>query len=151
MSAVSSTSNSLSTAQNGCRSLINDLLTFSSVGRLNAKQTDVDLESTLDSAVANLATAIEESGAEIVRSGGGLPHIVGDPTLLVMLWQNVIGNAVKFRREDAAPRIVLDWERVRGDRTGAWLFSVTDNGIGVPHEFVDKVFVIFQRLCRVWR
>src|ERR1700730_15411574 len=71
---------------------------------------------------------------------------MGDATLLTMLWQNLIGNAVKFRRGDRAPRAVIDCERGTGDHDGHWIFTVTDNGIGVAPEFADKVFVIFQRL-----
>ncbi|KZS58804.1 sensor histidine kinase [Mycobacterium ostraviense] len=126
--------------------LINDLLRFSRVGRLGTTSTDVDLDTTLDAALANLATAIEESNAHIVRPAEPLPRVVGDPTLLTMLWQNLIGNAIKFRRQDRAPRVVIDCRRGRGQRDGQWLFSVTDNGIGIPEEFSDKVFIIFQRL-----
>jgi len=126
--------------------LINDLLTFSRVGRLNAAYTEVDLDAAVDTALANHSTAIEESGAQIIRPQTGLPRVHGDPTLLVMVWQNLIGNAVKFRREGIAPRIVIDCDRrVRGDDVD-WMFTVSDNGIGIPQEFADKVFVIFQRL-----
>ncbi|OOK82375.1 HAMP domain protein [Mycobacterium kansasii] len=126
--------------------LINDLLRFSRVGRLGTTSTDVDLDATLDAALANLATAIEESNAHIVRPAEPLPRVVGDPTLLTMLWQNLIGNAIKFRRQDRAPRVVIDCGRGSGERDGQWLFSVTDNGIGIPEEFTGKVFIIFQRL-----
>jgi signal transduction histidine kinase len=126
--------------------LINDLLTFSRVGRLNVTHATVDLATTLETALGNLAAAIEESGAQIVRPDGRLPHLTGDATLMTMLWQNLIGNAVKFRREDRAPRIVIDSERGTGEHDGRWMFTVTDNGIGVAPEFADKVFVIFQRL-----
>lgn len=126
--------------------LINDLLTFSRVGRLNAAHTEVDLAATLDDAVSNLATAITESGAQIVLPGHPLPHIEGDPTLLTMLWQNLIGNAVKFRRPDASPRVVIECERQSDSPDSPYLFTVSDNGIGIDDEFVDKVFVIFQRL-----
>ncbi|BBY06765.1 sensor histidine kinase [Mycobacterium noviomagense] len=122
--------------------LINDLLTFSRVGRLNATHTDVDLNDALDSALANLATAIEESDAQIIRPEHPLPTVEGDPTLLVMVWQNLIGNAVKFRQENVAPRVVIDCEPA----DEKWVFSVADNGIGIADEFTDKVFVIFQRL-----
>jgi signal transduction histidine kinase len=125
--------------------LINGLLTFSRVGRLNTLQETVELDATLDAAMANAATAIEESGAEIVRSGR-LPSIVGDPTLLTQLWQNLIANAVKFRRENRTPRIVIDCGAGTGDRDGQWLISLSDNGIGIAEEFTEKVFVIFQRL-----
>lgn len=126
--------------------LINDLLTFSRVGRLNATNTEVDLDAVLDRAMSNLSTAIDESGAEIVRPAQPLPHIDGDPTLLTMVWQNLIGNAVKFRQADVAPRIVIDYWSGTGRDSDNWVFSVTDNGIGIAEEFVDKVFVIFQRL-----
>lgn len=125
--------------------LINDLLAFSRVGRPGATYTTVELDSALDDAVANLAAAIEESSAEIVRSRR-LPSVRGEFTLLVMLWQNLIANAVKFRRDDRAPRIVIDCQHSGGDRDNEWLLSVSDNGIGIAEEFADKVFVIFQRL-----
>ncbi|MEH3139929.1 MAG: CHASE3 domain-containing protein [Mycobacterium kyogaense] len=123
--------------------LINDLLTFSRVGRLGATETAVDLDTVLDAALANVATAIEETGAQIERPTGGLPTISGDPTLLTMLWQNLIGNAVKFRREGVAPRVVIECGSADADQ---WSFSVSDNGIGIAAEFAEKVFVIFQRL-----
>jgi light-regulated signal transduction histidine kinase (bacteriophytochrome) len=126
--------------------LINDLLSFSRVGRFSTVQVEVPLDTTLDIALGNLATAIEESGAEIVRLKRRLPHVSGDATLLTMLWQNLIGNAVKFRRNDSPPRIVIDCGRGTGDGQSQWLLSVTDNGIGIAEEFSDKVFVIFQRL-----
>jgi signal transduction histidine kinase len=126
--------------------LINDLLTFSRVGRLNVTRATVDLDATLDTALGNLAAAIEESKAQIVRRSGPLPQVIGDATLVTMLWQNLIGNAVKFRREDRVPHIVIDCEPGTGDHNGHWMFSVTDNGIGVAPEFAAKVFVIFQRL-----
>lgn len=123
--------------------LINDLLTFSRVGRLNATETAVDLDAVLDDALANVATAIEETGARIERPAEGLPTIFGDPTLLTMLWQNLVGNAVKFRREGVSPRVVIDCGPSDSDQ---WSFSVSDNGIGIAAEFSEKVFVIFQRL-----
>jgi light-regulated signal transduction histidine kinase (bacteriophytochrome) len=123
--------------------LINDLLTFSRVGRLGTRETEVDLDTALDAGLQNLAAAIEETDAEIVRPAQPLPRIIGDPTLLTMLWQNLIGNAVKFRHKDRPPRVVIDCAR---DDDSEWLISVSDNGIGIAEEFTDKVFVIFQRL-----
>jgi len=63
-----------------------------------------------------------------------------------MVWQNLIGNAVKFMREGVAPRIVVDCEKSPAEGGGLWTLTVSDNGIGIPEEFSDKVFVIFQRL-----
>ncbi|MEV0246652.1 ATP-binding protein [Nocardia sp. NPDC050712] len=124
--------------------LINDLLTFSRVGRVNDSSVPTDLGQTLDKALNNLATVIEDSGARIERPEE-LPELVGDPTLLTMMWQNLIGNAIKFQRPDESPVIRIDCEAGTPE-SGGWQFSVTDNGIGIPAEFADKVFVIFQRL-----
>lgn len=126
--------------------LINDLLTFSRVGRLNATETEVDLDTALDNALGNVSTSIEESGAVIERPADGLPTINGDPTLLTMLWQNLIGNAVKFRREGVTPRIVIDCAPSTDADDQSWSFTLTDNGIGIAPEFAEKVFIIFQRL-----
>jgi signal transduction histidine kinase len=126
--------------------LINDLLTFSRVGRLNPTRDDVDLGATLDEAIENLDTAITESGAEIIREGQPLPRVNGDPTLLAMVWQNLIGNAMKFSRDGVAPRVVIDCEHSASEAGGPWTLTVTDNGIGIAEEFSDKVFVVFQRL-----
>ncbi len=126
--------------------LINDLLTFSRVGRLNDRHVEVDLDGALDTALGNLSTAIEDSGAEISRTGVRHPLVTGDPTLLTMLWQNLVGNAMKFARDGVAPRIEISCESVAADFGDQWLITVSDNGIGIPAEFADKVFVIFQRL-----
>ncbi|MFF0863217.1 CHASE3 domain-containing protein [Nonomuraea sp. NPDC003560] len=121
--------------------LINDLLTFSRVGRLYDDRKPVDLAESLDKALVDLSAVIEETGAEIERPDP-LPNVIGDPTMLGMLWQNLVGNALKFRAPDRAPRIRITCEQ----RENEWLFSVIDNGIGVEAEFADKIFIIFQRL-----
>jgi signal transduction histidine kinase len=125
------------------QTLINDLLTFSRVGRLHDNREPVALDQAVSTAVTNLAASIEETDAQLERPPD-LPTVIGDHTVLTMLWQNLIGNAVKFRRPDEVPRIRIDCERE--EDTGGWRFSVTDNGIGIPAEFHEKVFVIFQRL-----
>ncbi|MFE9466776.1 ATP-binding protein [Streptomyces virginiae] len=125
--------------------LINDLLTFSRVGRVQDARETVAMDGPLDRAVRNLAAAVEESGAEITRPEQ-LPDVVGDPTLLTMLWQNLVGNAVKFRSPDRAPRVEVAVADDPEAEPGFHTFTVTDNGIGVPAEFAEKVFVIFQRL-----
>nr|WP_324610045.1 ATP-binding protein [Streptomyces sp. NRRL F-4428] len=125
--------------------LINDLLTFSRVGRVQDARERVGLDGTLDRALRNLAAAVEESGAEITRPER-LPEVVGDPTLLTMLWQNLVGNAVKFRSPERAPRVEVAVADGPEAEAGFHTFTVTDNGIGVPAEFAEKVFVIFQRL-----
>ncbi|MEU6678989.1 CHASE3 domain-containing protein [Streptomyces sp. NPDC046925] len=123
--------------------LINDLLTFSRVGRLNDAQVPVDLDQALTKALANLDTSVRDTDAVIERPEH-LPEIVGDPTLLTMLWQNLVGNAVKFHHPERTPRIRITCEEDAD--SGTWNLCVTDNGIGIPEEFAEKVFVIFQRL-----
>jgi signal transduction histidine kinase len=123
------------------QALINDLLAFSRVGRVYDNITEVDLSATLRRARSDLAARLEDTGA-VIECPVDLPVVYGDPMLLSMLWQNLITNAVKFRKPDVAPRIVLGAERDDGD----WLFTVRDNGIGIEPQFHEKVFVIFQRL-----
>ncbi|MEW2544419.1 CHASE3 domain-containing protein [Streptomyces sp. NPDC047002] len=129
--------------------LINDLLTFSRVGRVHDAWQAVGLDASVDRALGNLAMVIEENGVTVVRQSP-LPEVHGDPTTLAMLWQNLIGNAIKFRSPDRPARIVLDCVRENSapgaEDAALWHFSVTDNGIGVAPEFAEKVFVIFQRL-----
>ncbi|MFI9392334.1 CHASE3 domain-containing protein [Streptomyces bauhiniae] len=124
--------------------LINDLLTFSRVGRLTDDRVPVGLDKALEKAMMNLAAAVEESGARVERPKE-MPEVVGDPTLFTMLWQNLIGNALKFRHPDRAPQVTITCEP-DPDEPGSLQVTVTDNGIGIPGEFADKVFVIFQRL-----
>ncbi|MGK8522706.1 sensor histidine kinase [Nocardia asteroides] len=123
--------------------LINDLLTFSRVGRITDRTIPTGLDQSLDKALTNLSAVIEDTAAHI-RRPDELPEINGDPTLLTMLWQNLIGNAVKFREPDRAPEIEITCEAA--ENGGGWLLSVSDNGIGIAPEFAEKVFVIFQRL-----
>jgi signal transduction histidine kinase len=119
--------------------LINDLLAFSRVGRTTEQFVPVDCEEVLDRALHNLESAVEDLGAEIVRQP--LPTVDGDPTLLAALFQNVVGNAIKFRGDDP-PRV----EVTAGQVNGEWSFRVADNGIGIDEAYADRVFVIFQRL-----
>jgi signal transduction histidine kinase len=119
--------------------LINDLLAFSRVGRIERPHAPVDCNALLERARADLATAIEESGAEV--EAGPLPTVEGDASLLRLVFQNLLGNAIKFRGE-AAPRVRVDAERDDGE----WRFSVADNGIGIDPEYAERIFVIFQRL-----
>ncbi|MGX7828337.1 sensor histidine kinase [Actinokineospora sp. 24-640] len=119
--------------------LINDLLAFSRVGRHVNDHVTVSTADMVGQATANLATVIEES-ATVIETGE-LPAVRGESALLTAVFQNLIGNAVKFRGPQA-PRIRVDAVR-EGD---TWEFSVTDNGIGIKPEYAERVFVIFQRL-----
>jgi signal transduction histidine kinase len=119
--------------------LINDLLAFSRVGRASTAFVDVDLGVCLDNAIGNLAAAIESSGAEIMR--GPLPTLPGDAGLLTQLFQNLIGNSLKFRGH-TTPLIEITAAK-EGDN---WSFRCADNGIGIDPQYADRIFVIFQRL-----
>jgi len=120
--------------------LINDLLTFSRVARLNDITGPVDLEEALAEALGNLSARLEENDAQITHEP--LPTVPGDRTLLTMLLQNLVGNAVKFRSPDRPPMIAVSAQ----PDGGMWRLAVQDNGIGVDPQFSDKIFVIFQRL-----
>jgi signal transduction histidine kinase len=119
--------------------LINDLLAFSRVGRLLREHVEVDAGDLVAQALGNLSLVIEETGAEVTVDD--LPRVSGDMSLLTGVFQNLIGNAVKFRG-DAPPRIHVG---VR-DAGEEWEFCVADNGIGIEPEYADRIFVIFQRL-----
>lgn len=119
--------------------LINDLLLYSRVGTKRKDLEPTDCNIILKYAVENLQEAINESGARIDASN--LPTINGDSVQLIQLFQNLLGNAVKFRGEK--PPIVT----VHAERQGKqWLFSVRDNGIGIEAKNFERIFQIFQRL-----
>ena len=121
--------------------LINDLLSFSRIGRTTDRFVEVDLNECLDLAKRDLAGTIEATGAQIVTTGR-LPVVSGDRTLLVGLLQNLVGNAVKFHGEDP-PEVIIS---VGHNDEGRWLIGVADNGIGIEPRFAERIFVIFQRL-----
>jgi len=121
--------------------IINDLLTYSRVGRKGRPFAPVSLEEVLAVARGTLAVAIEEAGASVTVAEP-LPMVYGDSHELARLFQNLLGNAVKYRRKDVGPRIVISWDRADGQCR----VSVSDNGIGVPAEFHDRIFQICQRL-----
>jgi len=119
--------------------LINDLLTFSRIGSKGKALEPVDCHAVLGQAVYNLKMNIEEAKAIITNDE--LPEVRADASQLVQLFQNLIGNALKFRGEEY-PQVHISAQ----DEGADWLFSVRDNGIGIDPQFSDKVFVIFQRL-----
>ncbi len=121
------------------KALLNDLLQYSRVGTKGKPFELTDLNSTLKSAMFNLKKPIGESRAEI--TSGNLPGVYADETQMVQLFQNLIGNAIKFRGGEAS-RIHISSE-LKGNE---WSIRVSDNGIGIDPKFFDKIFLIFQRL-----
>ena len=121
------------------QALINDLLTYSRVGARGGARTPVNMKQALDDAVSNLSAAIEETRA-VIRSDS-LPTVTADPSQMVQLLQNLIGNAIKFHGP-LVPEIHISAKREKN----AWVFGVRDNGIGIEPKYHDRIFLIFQRL-----
>jgi len=121
------------------QALINDLLSYSRVGRSAREPALVSSDAALAQARANLAAPMEESGATI--ESGHLPLVLGELPLLTAVFQNLLSNALKFRGAKP-PRVVITVSRDED----FWLFSFTDNGIGIEPDYADRIFVIFQRL-----
>jgi signal transduction histidine kinase len=121
--------------------LITDLLDYARVGSSGQPLRPVAAAEAVRSALDNLAAAIVETGAEI--SVGSLPMVMAEPSQLVSLFQNLIGNALKYRHPDRVPRIAVTAEP---DADGCWRIAVADNGIGIDPRHFDKIFVIFERL-----
>jgi signal transduction histidine kinase len=119
--------------------LINDLLSYSRVGKKGQPLQPAGCEQALQMAMRNLEVAIRESGVQITHDP--LPTVMGDATQLEQLFQNLLGNAMKFRR-DEPPKIHVGAEQ----KDGCWCLSVRDNGIGIEAQYFDRIFVVFQRL-----
>jgi signal transduction histidine kinase len=121
------------------QALINDLLAFSRVGRTAQRREPVSCAVLLAQAWANLAADVRRTHATI--EVGELPVVLGEASLLTAVFQNLLGNALKFRA-DEPPRVSVSARR-DGE---SWLFSFRDNGIGIEPEYAERIFVIFQRL-----
>ena len=119
--------------------LINDLLEYSQVGTKGMHLKCIESEFFLVQAITNLKTDIDDSSAVVTYNA--MPEVIADSSQLCRLFQNLIGNAIKFRNEKS-PKIEISAER-KGEE---WLFSVRDNGIGIDPNNSDRIFVIFQRL-----
>jgi signal transduction histidine kinase len=119
--------------------LVQDLLAFSRVGRQGLALRNVDCNTVLQAGLKNLEAALQESGA--VVQFAKLPQIIADSSQMGQVFQNLIGNAIKFRGPDP-PVIRVSVEA----KAQEWVFSVADNGIGIAAEHAESVFVIFRRL-----
>ena len=145
---------------NRMRALISDLLAFSRVASRGKPFERTDCSEVLRRTLENLNVAIEESGAVVTHDE--LPEVMADPGQLTLLFQNLIGNAIKFRG-DEPPRVHISTQlhpqspvpqspnSSIPESLNQCLFSVRDNGIGIDPQFAERIFVIFQRLhTRDW-
>lgn len=122
------------------KELINGLLDYS---RLNTSEQGfemVNMNNMIEQVLDNLSESIKDTGAEIEVHE--LPSMTGDRIQLIRLFQNLIQNAIKFRRDTQSPKITVETE----ERSDEWIFSVIDNGIGIREKHKKRIFMIFQRL-----
>lgn len=122
------------------QTLIDDVLAYSKVDLKGIDWDLTEVDTALERALANLRGRITATDAIITYDE--MPTIVADGTQLMQLFQNLLGNAIKFKQKQVAPQIHIGVQR----QDDAWLFSVQDNGIGIDPQFADRIFVIFQRL-----
>jgi two-component system, chemotaxis family, sensor kinase Cph1 len=122
------------------QTLIDDVLVYSKVDLKGIECQLMNVEDAVTQAIANLRSRIAETQATVTYDP--MPHLVADSTQLMQLFQNLIGNAVKFRQSEQPPQIHISVERTEE----TWKFGVHDNGIGIDLKFSDRIFVIFQRL-----
>ena len=120
--------------------LIRDLLAFSRVGMQGRELAPIDAELALSHAIINLRGAIQDSGAVVTH--GPLPRVMADEDLLAQLFQNLVGNAIKYR----GPQGALIHVSVDRAAEGRWSFAVADNGLGMEPQYFGKIFGMFQRL-----
>jgi PAS domain S-box-containing protein len=125
---------------NRMQRLIQDLLSYSRIGTKGKDLLDISSEEALQQALVNLRGAIEESGALVTHDP--LPPVLADEMQLAQLFQNLVGNAIKYQSSEV-PRV-----HISAARNGArkWLFSVQDNGLGIDPQYFDRIFGMFQRL-----
>jgi len=120
--------------------LIQDLLTYSRVGTKGKDLIETSSEDALQQALINLRGAIEDSGALVTHDP--LPPVLADETQLIQLFQNLVGNAIKYQRP-GVPKVHVSAVRNGGKK---WNFSVQDNGLGIDPQYFEKIFGMFQRL-----
>ena len=119
--------------------LIDDLLTFSRLNTQTKEHETVDLKSVLKTVLLNLHASIDENNVKITNDP--LPQIQGDESRMVQFFQNLISNAIKFN-DKKTPKIHITVQREQNQ----WLFTVSDNGIGMDSKYLERIFTLFQRL-----
>ncbi len=125
---------------NRMQNLIKDLLTYSRAGRDGKKLREISSAAALNTALTGLRATIVESGAEVTQEA--LPALTTDDGQLALVFQNLVGNAIKYRSAEV-PRIHVSATKNDGKE---WIFSVRDNGLGIEPQYFERIFVLFQRL-----
>ena len=125
---------------NRMQRLIQDLLAYSRVGTKGKDLLDTSSEDALEQALINLRGAIEEKGALVTHDP--LPPLLADEMQLIQLFQNLVGNAIKYQKS-GVPRVHVSAKNTDGKK---WAFSVQDNGLGIDPQYFEKIFGMFQRL-----
>jgi len=121
--------------------LISDLLAFSHAQGAQLVRRSTDMAQVLAAALANLESSIEETRATVTHEA--LPTLSVDAARMAQLFQNLVSNAIKYRKLDAAPRVHVS---ANEDRDGSWVISVQDNGLGFDDAYADQIFSMFKRL-----
>jgi len=122
------------------KSMIQGLLDYSQVEAKSNQFKEISAEKALDNALSNLQYSIDQCHAEVKHDP--LPWIFADESQIVRVFQNLIGNALKFRKKDETPKIHISAKKDDNE----WIFSVKDNGIGIEDQYFDKIFEVFKRL-----
>jgi PAS domain S-box-containing protein len=125
---------------NRMQRLIDDLLAYSRAGTDAKAVREISSENALREALKNLRAPIEESGAVVTHDS--LPFITTDCTQLAQVFQNLVGNAIKYR-DAKVPHVHVSAAKTGGNE---WMFFVRDNGLGIAPEYFDRIFILFQRL-----
>jgi len=130
-------------AVDGCnrmQGLIQDLLAYSRAGTNGKTLREISSENALKAAITNLQATMQESGAVVTHDS--LPAIITDDTQLAQVFQNLVGNAIKYRSAEV-PRVHVSAKKNGGNE---WIFSVRDNGLGIDSQYFERIFILFQRL-----
>jgi len=125
---------------NRINTLLDDLLKYTTIGNANVELSQVHLKDVVDISLRNLALKIEDTKADVQI--GKMPIVYSNQSLLIQLVQNLTSNALKFSKSNVNPRIKISSE----EDEISYIFSITDNGIGIPEDQIKRIFIIFQRL-----
>ena len=124
------------------KEMIQGLLDYSRIGTRGGEFSLIDIEEVLITVLSNLHAAISESKAKITYDK--LPTVIADKNQLIQLFQNMISNAIKFKKDNVAPKIHIS--AIKDEKKEEFIFSVSDNGIGLEPQYKDKIFEVFKRL-----